>query len=460
MTCARVVTTAPELDVLRSVRATILVTDRVGNILQAHGGGGRPLGYAPEQLEGHRCIEFIAPEDQQIMAEILGVKGLPIIANPEPFPLHIIGPDGISRVWDCMPGGFVTEETDGWIVTLTCRNEQNPSITAMECFISGGSPLEIAAAVAHHYHENGHDAWRKSALVIHRSSHPDGTVSRWRSAQPLAGTDPILIEALEECLSDPDAPWNHIEPGATHSGSALPEPLQDAAGLAGVPYCTLLASGVGGQADIVFVRLSNFEHQLQGNNRLADQAVDSVLQQALEAERSTLLLDQAMHSDPLTGIPNRLHFEEVVTAIPDAARHAALFVDIDQFKTVNDTFGHSVGDAALREVAVRLTNACRPHDLVARVGGDEFGIILRDVSDAETQHIADRVRMSMHEPFDLVGGPGIITVTVGIAPPTRNATLAELVRRADHAMLADKAPSGHTVSARHRRTPSGLAIDR
>ena len=193
----------------------------------------------------------------------------------------------------------------------------------------------------------------------------------------------------------------------------------------------------------MFVRLSNFEYELQGNNRLADQAIDNVLRQALEAEQSRVLLDDAIRSDPLTGISNQLHFEEVVKAARDAARHAALFIDIDQFKRVNDTFGHDVGDAALREVAARLKNSCRSQDLVARIGGDEFGVILSDVSAEVALALADRIKRAMAQPFELAGGPSAISVTVGIALPERNTTLEQLVRRADHAMLADK-PAGRT----------------
>ena len=433
-------TPALDLDVLGLVRATILVTDSAGTILRAHGGAGRPLGYAPEQLQGHNGMDFIAPQDHQVMADLfLGVGGLPIVANPEPFPLHIVGPDGIARVWECVPGGFATNEIDGWIVTLTCRKEQNPSIAAVDCLVSGGSPVDIAGAVADRYHENSRDGWHKTALILHRATRPDGTLSPWRTPAPAAGTDPTLVDALHSCLNDPDAQWNHMTPGSTASACDLPLALEAAAADVGLPYCTMLATGLGDTTRIVFVRLSNFTYELQGNNKLADQAIDGVLQQAFEAERSRVMLDQAMRTDPLTGIANRLHFEEVVEATPDAVRHAALFIDIDQFKTVNDTFGHGVGDAALREVAARLADSCRPHDLVARIGGDEFGVILRDVNDDEAHEIAHRIRISMQKPFELAEGPASITVTIGVAPPTRNTTLKELVRRADHQMLASKA---------------------
>lgn len=446
MTGVSVEPTTPDLDVLSLMRATILVTDRAGTILRAHGGAGRPLGYIPEQLEGRNGIEFIAPQDHHVMAEMyLGVQGLPIVANPEPFPLRIIGPDGVIQAWDCVPGGFVTDETEGWIVTLTCRTDLNPSLAAMDCLIAGGSPLDIANAVAQRYHESQHDGWLKTAFVLHRSAQPDGSLSAWRTVAPPDGAHPELAASLEACIDDRQAPWHDIRPGSTISGCTMPAALSAAANRAGLTYCTLLATGIGDVSRIVFVRLSNFDYELQGNNKLADQGVTTVLQQALEAEQARDSLDQAMRTDPLTGIANRRHFEEVVMATTDAVHHAALFVDIDRFKTVNDTFGHGVGDAALREVSARLVDSCRPNDLVARIGGDEFGIILRDVTDAEAAEIAERIRASMSAPFALDEGPATISVTVGVAPPTQNTSLQELVDRADHAMLANKSAGRESV---------------
>lgn len=428
-------------DLLRHMRPTILLTDQFGTILAARGGSGRPLGYLPEELEGHHGLEFIAPEDHQIMTDMfLGTGDLPIVVSPEPFPLHVVGPDGVIRHWDCVPGGFTNGDQVGWLATLTCRSEQNVSIDAMESFIDGASSLEIAEVAARRYSDTRDPEWRKAAFVLHRAPTVSGDTPSvgWRCLNPIAGNEQELFDALLECSQDDDAPWQALKPGTGVIVDDLPPVLRAAANRAGLARCTALTAGLDELAQLVILRFSNFEYELQGNNLLADQSVDAVLHRALEVEHSRRLLDQTVRRDPLTGVANRLRFEEVVLGVEDPANHGVLFVDIDQFKSVNDTFGHAIGDATLRAVAERIVHACRPQDLVARIGGDEFAVILRDVSKEESTQIAQRIRRSMDTPLPGSAGPDSISVTVGIAPPSSHLSLTELVRQADHAMLADK----------------------
>lgn len=134
---------------------------------------------------------------------------------------------------------------------------------------------------------------------------------------------------------------------------------------------------------------------------------------ALEAARDQLEF-QALH-DHLTGLPNRALFTD---RLDHALRQPGvdlglLFCDLDDFKQVNDRYGHSCGDVLLAEVARRLLSCVRAGDTVARLGGDEFAILLEKADD--TQQVADRVITSMLDPFDLHGETACVSMSLGIA---------------------------------------------
>lgn len=159
------------------------------------------------------------------------------------------------------------------------------------------------------------------------------------------------------------------------------------------------------------------------------------------AEQHRLL---ALH-DPLTGLPNRLLLQDrmrhaTVRAQRSQSESALLFVDIDEFKQVNDHFGHHVGDQVLIAVSQRLTEMIRSSDTLARIAGDEFVILCEELTappDAEL--ICDRVRESFAEPFLVGVGPLRVSASVGMAYVGPGEPIsADLMAAADHAMYQAK----------------------
>jgi diguanylate cyclase (GGDEF)-like protein/PAS domain S-box-containing protein len=156
------------------------------------------------------------------------------------------------------------------------------------------------------------------------------------------------------------------------------------------------------------------------------------------------LKHQAFH-DALTRLPNRLLFQDriwqqLARARRDGMTAGVLFVDLDDFKVVNDTMGHGVGDELLVAVAVRLSGLIRDSDTAARLGGDEFALLVGDVADsAAVEATADRVVRAFSEPFVLASGAVLTAVTVGVATTEDSADTDELLRHADLALYAAKA---------------------
>ncbi|MBV9133083.1 MAG: EAL domain-containing protein [Chloroflexi bacterium] len=180
-----------------------------------------------------------------------------------------------------------------------------------------------------------------------------------------------------------------------------------------------------------------------GNSAVVQQLLDQL--GAAERESIEHELARLAFQDPLTGLANRTLFMQRLTgacnrAAADGASLAVLFIDLDNFKRVNDSLGHACGDQVLLEVGARLRTCLRAGDLAARLGGDEFTVLIETVDDPSAiLAIAERIAQHLREPVELQGRPFFVGASIGVVIGKADAdSPAELLRKADVAMYRSK----------------------
>lgn len=252
---------------------------------------------------------------------------------------------------------------------------------------------------------------RQIAFCAHALMKPDELLVVEDLAQdPRFGTNPLVVSA-------PNLRFYAGAPLVDHQGYAL------------------------GTIAVVDVK----PRQLNEAQRLVLRDLSTLVMTALDNRRRALLLSHMARTDHLTGLANRADFDDALTSqIAHTARtgesFALLYMDLDGFKMANDQFGHAAGDEVLREVARRLSLQVREEDVLARIGGDEFGVMIRAGTLESAKKLSIRIDDAMSPPIDLPAGQRVnIGISVGIATYTDSKeTHLALLARADRELYQAK----------------------
>ena len=287
----------------------------------------------------------------------------------------------------------------------------------------------------------------EDADLARHELHRAGYDLNWRRVDDEAGFKANLDPELDLILADYHQPqFNAIRALKMMQGMGLDIPF------------VIVSGAIGEDLAVAAVRLGATDYVLKDRLARLGTAVKNSIEQAELRRRQRVaqaaLEHHALH-DALTDLPNRLMLrEEIQKAIGTNASVVLLLLDIDNFKEVNDSFGHQLGDVLLRQMGARLREAVDGAPLIARLGGDEFAILLPGANVAVAQRTAHAMLRALEQPFLSDDHALEITASIGIAAFPDHATDAEtLLRRADVAMYGAKRTGGTYAVYRQEDDP-------
>lgn len=424
--------------VLHHLRPLVAVIDQHGVFADAWGAHGAFLGYRPADLIGRLSLDIVAPEEQEMVATVFSQareRADFSIDMPVPFPLTLVTATGgtagvdVSAVAVRNHGSF-----QGWVLSFVPHSTRSTPTDALEALMRGGSIDEVLARCADALVGDRTDSRHLVGCVLSDPSHGRFTRLHGRTIST------ALRAAVRELMDIGDHPWPDVPPqGVSLFGlDEMPPALADAARADRFEGMIVLPISVDGQpvaALIAFV--APLRRPLPGFVRQLLDHLAGVTALALAHQRSNDELRRAARRDGLTGVANRRAFDEVVSN-GDPALISVLYIDLDEFKAINDEHGHGCGDRVLIEVARRIGTVCGPSGVVARLGGDEFALVLFGVDADGARAIAERVVSSVSEPLPEGCGAPTVTASVGLAAGNPHVRVRDVLGAADRALLSAK----------------------
>ena len=411
------------------IRPDGVITYAGGSIVEA-------MGWRPGELLGHNIAEYVPPDQLTLAIETIDeithanrrAVGVPMVFGVRrhdlstswvqvgAFLLGLPGDDSIVlrlQVWDSQ------HHFDEFITSLLADQPLDEVLAALCRSIA--ALLDAEGAIVHHGFDgevfHGAMGFGVPDVPLDRGPWVDGARSFTTSYHPIGDLPPEV--ATTEAVRGLRSCW------------IVPVPLSE--GLAPAVLSVWLVDEGGPRI--------GHGHALDRSVRYAQLA----LVRTAEHQRLRYL---AGH-DSLTGVANRAEFRDALAyALGIGERDLALaFCDLDQFKAINDTYGHNAGDLVLVQVADRLRARLRTGDELARIGGDEFTILLRNIPDTATaRHVAGRLLTAVIEPFELEGRTIPLGLSVGIALSKPGLTADALLARADAALYEVKHAGGNQAS--------------
>jgi diguanylate cyclase (GGDEF)-like protein/PAS domain S-box-containing protein len=435
---------------VQNISDTVTVVGPDGRIITTTGQVNPVLGYPTDSWTGRSFDELIHPDDlpgiAPLVQKVVDEPGQPVTAE-----VRLRHHDGTwVDIW-AHAVNLIDDPTVGGVV-LTTRNisaqKRAEALvagqTAILELIAGATPLDdVLEAIAAMVEDHDVGAQAAVALVDGRRLRPRARHGR--------GPGPAVRAALGEVDVTPElhaaVSGAHGVPFVRHVDdpdmSAVMRPALVAAGIRTAWWAPVVPAD-GDLAVAAVVSFRRDDRPPSAHALKAAEVACTLVAIALERHAAVTELAHRELHDALTGLPNRtLLIDRLQTALDRSQRTGAdigvVYVDLDRFKLVNDTYGLAAGDAVLTAVADRLRRATRPDDTIARVGADEFVVVCARPGQLSTLlAVADRLRDALAAPFSPDRGDLVVTASLGLTLSAPGVDAPTLLRQADAAMLRAK----------------------
>lgn len=429
-------------DIVRSSVNPYLVLDANGRIRFLTDTIVEITGYTAEECLGRDALDFVVPKDHELVATAIGQQLAQRAADKSwtgpAIPVHLIAKDGSIKACQMLGVGTPSANFQAVIVRITHAESASKLDAAIAAMATSEDLVETLRLLTDVLYSQL--AGTSSCVFLSWDGHG------FDSVIPL--NDQLPRALLDEGVQNPSLPWRECIRSATFQYATLndlPEEMAEVAQQAGYLASWSFPIPLVGRPSVLTLWRpylgSPSTHQLHAVNRVL-----RLMSVAWESHQARESLRRQAYTDTLTGLANRRglteHFDSLAPSDIPNEPIGFLYCDIDNFKLINDSFGHVVGDEVLRIVANRLTAEVRSSDLVARIGGDEFAMVCRGADLSQMQQLAERVVQTFASQLHVDGHNIEVTLSMGVtATVFRNVRVNSeaFIRSADQALLSAKA---------------------